>query len=36
VTTSVNVGGAMILAATRGYPKRILETPDINVLAEAG
>jgi uncharacterized protein YbjT (DUF2867 family) len=35
VTTSVNVGLAMIRAATRGYPKKILETRDINALAEA-
>jgi hypothetical protein len=34
VTTTVNVGRAMILAVTRGYPKRILETRDINHLAE--
>lgn len=34
VTTSVNVGLAMIRAVTRGYPKRILETRDINTLAE--
>lgn len=34
VTTTVNVGRAMILAVTRGYPKRILETRDINDLAE--
>jgi hypothetical protein len=33
VTTSENMGRAMIAAATRGYPKRILENPDINALA---
>jgi uncharacterized protein YbjT (DUF2867 family) len=35
VTTSENMGRAMINAAARGYPKRILENPDINALAEA-
>jgi uncharacterized protein YbjT (DUF2867 family) len=34
VTTSENMGRAMIAAATRGYPKRILENPDINALAQ--
>lgn len=34
VTTSVNVGRAMIRAVTQGYPKRVLETEDINALAE--
>lgn len=34
VTTSVAVGRAMINAVTRGYPERILETADINRLAE--
>ena len=33
VTTSVHVGRAMIRVAGEGYPKRILETRDIN---EAG
>ncbi len=33
VTTTVNVGRAMIRAALRGYPKSVLETPDINALA---
>ena len=33
VTTSVNVGLAMINAAKKGYPKRRLENPDINKLA---
>jgi len=33
VTTSVAVGRAMINVVTRGYPKRILETTDINSLA---
>lgn len=33
VTTTVNVGRAMIQAALRGYPKSVLETPDINALA---
>jgi len=35
VTTSVAVGRAMLNAVTRGYPKRVLETRDINELAEA-
>ena len=30
VTTAENVGRAMIEVATRGYPKRILENPDID------
>lgn len=34
VTTTVNVGRAMIRVAHEGYAKRILETPDINALAE--
>jgi uncharacterized protein YbjT (DUF2867 family) len=34
-TTSVSIGVAMIRAATRGYSKRILETRDINLLAQA-
>jgi uncharacterized protein YbjT (DUF2867 family) len=33
VTTAENVGRAMIGAATVGYPKRILENQDINMLA---
>ena len=33
VTTSENLGRAMIAAATTGYSKRILENPDINALA---
>lgn len=33
VTTTVEVGRAMILAVSRGYPKRIVETRDINELA---
>lgn len=36
VTTTVAVGKAMINAVTRGAPKRILETRDINELAAAG
>lgn len=32
VTTSVNIGKAMILVALSGYPMRILETHDINAL----
>jgi hypothetical protein len=32
VTTAENVGRAMIEVATHGYPKRILENPDINHL----
>lgn len=35
VTTTVNVGRAMIRAATHGYSKRVLETDDINSLAAA-
>ncbi len=34
VTTTVNVGRAMIGVAHEGYAKRILENPDINALAE--
>ena len=34
VTTSVNVGRAMIRVAAEGYAKRILENADINALAE--
>jgi|SRR4051812_21138402 len=33
VTTAENIGRAMIAAATVGYPKRVLENPDINSLA---
>jgi uncharacterized protein YbjT (DUF2867 family) len=33
VTTTVNVGRAMIRVAHEGYAKHILETPDINALA---
>ncbi|HET9726898.1 MAG TPA: hypothetical protein VFP28_08270 [Gemmatimonadales bacterium] len=32
ITTSEQVGRAMLRAAREGYPKRILETPDINRL----
>jgi len=35
VTTSVNLGRAMINAVASGYPKRVLENRDINALAEA-
>jgi len=35
VTTSVAVGRAMIHAVTRGAPKKVLETRDINALAAA-
>ena len=34
VTTTENVGRAMIRVATSGFSKRILENPDINGLAE--
>ena len=34
VTTTVNVGRAMIEVASNGYGKRILENTDINALAE--
>ena len=33
MTTTENIGRAMIRAARRGYSKRILENPDIDVLA---
>lgn len=33
VTTTVTVGRAMIRVAASGYSKRVLETPDINMLA---
>ena len=36
VTTAENVGRAMLAAAAGGYPKRVLENPDINTLARAG
>lgn len=35
VTTSVNVGRAMIEVAVRGYPRQILENEDINTAAAA-
>jgi uncharacterized protein YbjT (DUF2867 family) len=35
VTTSENVGRAMIAAATVGYRKRVLENEDINAMANA-
>ncbi len=35
VTTTINVGRAMIEVAERGHTKRILENPDINSLAAA-
>ena len=35
VTTTINVGRAMIEVAERGHTKRILENPDINSLAVA-
>jgi uncharacterized protein YbjT (DUF2867 family) len=34
-TTTENIGRAMIQVAERGYSKRILESPDINILAAA-
>ncbi|HWN18165.1 MAG TPA: hypothetical protein VNO19_04535 [Gemmatimonadales bacterium] len=34
VTTTENVGRAMIEVAAAGYPRRVLENPDINLLAE--
>jgi hypothetical protein len=36
VTTSENVGRAMINAVALGYPGRVLENPDINTLAGRG
>ena len=36
VTTTVAVGRALIRLAAEGYPKQILETPDINRLAAGG
>jgi uncharacterized protein YbjT (DUF2867 family) len=36
VTTTENVGRAMIEVAARGYSGRILENPDINALANTG
>jgi hypothetical protein len=35
VTTSVNLGRAMIHVAAQGYAKKILENTDINALAGA-
>lgn len=35
VTTSVNVGRAMIAVAVNGYPRRILESDEINAVAGA-
>jgi uncharacterized protein YbjT (DUF2867 family) len=35
VTTAENMGRAMIAVAIRGYPKRVLENPDINAAAGA-
>lgn len=35
VTTSVNVGRAMIAVAANGYPRRIVESDEINVVAGA-
>lgn len=35
ITSTETMGQAMIAAATTGYPKRILETSDINKLAES-
>jgi len=35
VTTTVNMGRAMIEVAAQGYTKRVLENPDINSLAVA-
>ena len=34
VTTSENVGRAMIRVAQHGFPKRTLENPDINAAAQ--
>jgi uncharacterized protein YbjT (DUF2867 family) len=34
MTTSEDIGRAMIAAAITGYPKRVLESPDINTLAD--
>jgi hypothetical protein len=36
MTTTENVGLAMIAVAARGYSKRVLANPDINALATAG
>jgi len=33
VTTTVNIGRAMIQVAARGYPREILSSADINQLA---
>ncbi|GAC1409076.1 MAG: epimerase [Gemmatimonadaceae bacterium] len=35
VTTAENIGRAMIAVAAVGYPKRVLENPDINTLGAA-
>lgn len=35
VTTSVNVGRAMIAVAAHGYPRRVIESDEINVIAGA-
>jgi hypothetical protein len=35
VTTTENVGRAMIQVAAGGYAKHVLENPDINALAAA-
>jgi hypothetical protein len=36
VTTTENIGRAMIQVAASGYSKRVLENPDINLLAGKG
>jgi uncharacterized protein YbjT (DUF2867 family) len=36
VTTTERIGRAMLIAAKRGAPKRVLESADINALAGAG
>jgi uncharacterized protein YbjT (DUF2867 family) len=36
ITTTERVGQAMLNIAKRGFPKRILETPDINTAASGG
>jgi hypothetical protein len=33
VTTTERIGRAMLIAAKRGAPKRVLESADINALA---
>jgi hypothetical protein len=35
VTTTANIGRAMIQVAVAGYPRQILFSPDINQLAAA-